>query len=115
MYTKTITATTCTAVGSVLLTKSFSARRWPATHLACWAGQLAVLAFPVVQFGEAGEAAAVDLVLSGDSDHALGDGAEGGGAASLLQQGPTTFSSAGYEAGSLLIADSERMADCGPR
>jgi hypothetical protein len=58
-------------------------------------GPLLVWLFAVVQFGEAGEVAAVDLVLGGGGDDAVGDGAEGGGAVAVLEQGAFPHDGAG--------------------
>src|ERR1700759_5552292 len=43
--------------------------------------------FAVVQFGEAGEAGRADLVFGGGGDDAVGEGADGGGASPVLDQG----------------------------
>ena len=55
---------------------------------------MAVWAFLVSPFGEAGKAITVDQVPGGGGDDAAGDGAQGGGPAAVLQQG--AFSYEGY-------------------
>ena len=55
--------------------------------------------FPVVKPGEAGKAVPVDLVFTGGGDKAAGDGAQGGGTATVLEQGTFPDDRAGAEFG----------------
>jgi hypothetical protein len=66
---------------------------------------LPVCVFPVVQFGEAGQAVAVDLVFGGGGDDAAGGGAQGGGPAAALQQGAFPGDRAGAEFADLGTVD----------
>jgi hypothetical protein len=63
---------------------------------------LAVSAFLVVPFGEAGKAVAVDQVPGGGGDDATGDGAQGSGPAAILQQGAFSHDGAGAELADLV-------------
>src|SRR5262249_15261233 len=59
-----------------------------------------VWVFPVMQLGQAGQASPVDLVFGRGGDDAVGNGAQRGGPAAALQQGPFAH----YRAGAALTA-----------
>jgi hypothetical protein len=67
----------------------------------------------MVHLGQAGEAGAVDLVLRGGGDHAVGDNAQGGGPGTPLQQGALAYHRSGAELADLSAAhpDAEHLVE----